>query len=171
MPPFIDPTANAATFIDVFHQRIYEGTAWGWSHRYEDVANNGVIDTVFQVFGGAHLVGRLEAGGAARVDFVKVSSYTDGTSLGPVNHNGFKSHVASMIVHHTASINVLGANIVETLAGEAGTSGKAAGGETGGFPEFLLPTGIYGIRFTNVSGGAADFALQLHWYNPGNDGG
>ena len=167
---FVDPTANAPVILDAFHARIHEGTAWHWSHRYQDVANSAVVDTVLQVFGGAHLIGRVDGGGAARVDFIEVSSFTDGTSKGPFNHNGFKTHVASMIVHHTASVNVIANNIVETLLGAAGGVGKAAGGASGDFPEFILPGGTYAVRFTNVSGGAVDFGVILEWYDPGNAG-
>lgn len=171
MTGFVDPTANANVVLDAFHARIHEGTAWHWSHRYDAVANGAVVTTVLQVFGVAHLVGRVDGGGAAQVDFLNVSSFTDGTSIAPTNRNGFKSHVASMIVHHTASLNVDGDNIVETIIGGAGAvAARAGGGDSGDFAEFLLPEGTYAVRLTNVSGGAADFAVNLEWYNPGNVG-
>ena len=172
MPPVHDRRANTHSVLDNFHFRIHEGTAWSWTKRYEDVAAGATVDTVFELLAGEmHLLGFVQGGAAARIDFMQVSSFTDGTSQAAFNHNGeFATHISSAYVHHTASVNVVGAVIVETLIGAAGASGKAAGGSTGDFPEFLLEEGIYAIRFTNVSNGAADFAVNLEWYEPTNIG-
>ena len=172
MPPVNDRRANTHAVLDNFHYRIHEGTAWHWSHRYESVADNATIDTIIVVAGGEmHLIGDVTGGGAARVDFLQVASFTDGTSKASVNRHGeFLTHVASQYVQHTGSVNVSSGNFVETIIGGAGTSGKAAGGDTGGFNEFLLEEGTYAIRFTNVAGGAADFAVNLEWYDHTNIG-
>ena len=172
MPPVFDRRANTHSILDNFHFRIHEGTAWSWTHRYEDVAAGATIDTIFELSAGEmHLLGQVIGGAAARVDFMAVSSFTNGTSIAPHNHNGeFASHISSAYFHHTASVNVVGAVIVETIVGAAGAAGKAAGGNTGDFPEFLLEEGIYAVRFTNVSNGAADFVVDFEWYEPTNIG-
>lgn len=169
MGGFVDPTANAPVVLDAFHARIHEGTAWHWSHRYMGVASGAFISTIIDAKGTAHFRGWVEGNGQALVDFLEVGSYTDGTSTGAVNRNGFKTHVSSLIIHHTASLNVTNGNIVETLIA-GGEKNQGVGGETGDFAEFLLPAGTYSIRLQNWNAGTADYAVQLQWYEPGNAG-
>lgn len=161
----VDGVSNAEIGIDTFHSRIHEGTARHFSQVYSSVASGATVDTMILPFGAAHMTINLQGAGAAYFQFLEVSSYTDGTSRGPTQRNRFKIGASSIAFHSAASVNVIGETIKQGILGSFGLS------DVDDVPEFVLPAGTnYALRFTNVSGGPANFSVGFNFYEPGNTG-
>lgn len=150
--------------IDSAHQNIHDGIFF--SAGANDVALGAAasLEVLFRVVTSAHLVITVSAGADATFrGFENTDPSADGTPIPAVNRNFFSANTAGNLVFSGPSLTSAGDLRAEQLI-IGGSGGRATGGETSFFLEWLLSPGDYLLRLTNDSAQDARAQILLDWY-------
>lgn len=165
----VDEGVNALQEIDVFHHQVHEGKAYIASYRFGSVGDDATANFMIQLDSTAydfHLDIDCFCGGDAYVDIYEDCTHTDGTSITERNLNRGSLNTPNMSVKHTVSNGAQGTKIAELYI--PGGTGIAAIGRRAGMREELILDPIdhtkYEIAIVNKSGGAAEVAFRITWY-------
>ena len=158
---------NHVVSIDTVHQHIHEGIMFS-AHQYDDaVANDGTLAFLIQVPAGVspHLRPRAAAGGDAEVRLFEAPTFSAaGSAAAALNRKRSSDITALATVTTGPTVSVNGTELDATYV-PGGSRNQAVGGSAGFFQEWILaPSTNYLVLMTNKSGGSAELALALDWY-------
>ena len=163
----VDAIVPGIVTIEAEHHEVHESNMYIVAHRFEDVADDGVVR--FRIILAAtkrlHCKFELAVGGNSRFDLYQGTTYdADGTELVEYNQDRGAADSASPSTYHTPTVNTLGTKILPGVL-PGGVKNFAGGGSARSFTEWILkPSTDYLLVITNVSGGVIDIAVTAEFY-------
>ena len=165
-PVKVDRESGALVSMDTVHQRIHSGALYSLDFIDLTLANNGTVETLIVVPAdlNVHLRFAAECGGDSRIQGYENTTVSDnGTLQTMINRNRESPNTASFSVYASPTITDDGDLLADGII-LGGSGGKAIGGSAGSFEEWILPTGTYLFRLTNISGQSQIAYAQLDIY-------
>lgn len=152
---------------DVEHHEIHEGELFVASKIFEDVADNGAVNIVFQNASetkSAHLQMYGSHGGDSYGKFYRNCTHTNGTALSAQQPNGESDTTSECVLSYNGSDGTSGDLALEEYL-PGGTKTLAGGGQGSGRVEFVVPAGAtVMVEMVNKAGGAKTQSITLIWY-------
>jgi len=154
-----------------FSKKIYDGYGFSISHRFEDIAADGVAEVYFENPSGSNrtifmIAIECTSLGQGWVDLYRDASVTSsGTKLTPVNLNQESTNTSAVEVEYDGTYDISEAQLVHNTVVPGGSRIRAVGGfaEVG---EAVIIPAKYSllVRFTNKSASATDMSIRIIWW-------
>lgn len=167
-----DRVTGALEFITTDHAAIHEGMGFSIYASFEDVANGNTRHVVVTTSATRYVHLKYydlwisNASGILQI-YENPQSVAGGTPITPVNRNRVSSTVSLETVVHTATLDLTGATLIETLyfgGGGVGPQGRVGGERSLDIEWVLKPSEQYVFLVTNTSGVQADINFWAFWY-------
>ena len=165
---WVDETNRGLVIQDEVHSNIHKGIFFSAFYYDADIGIAASEDVLIRVTSPIHL--RLNVSVTADMTILLYEDTTfsaAGTANMVVsNRNRFSSKETDALFTTGPTVTGVGTQIGWALI-PGGSHAQAAGSSLGSFQEWVLPTGTYLLRITNVSGGAAEsYSVSADFYQP-----
>lgn len=159
----IDLVNLALVAMDEIHNNIHRGIMYSTSNVANDVANNNSEEILIATSGIAHARVTLSVSAQCSVAFYEDAVVSaSGTRLAAINRNRASSDVSTKVASFRAPTIVSDGTPLYS-----GLAMHAPGAHPSLFEEWILASNTsYLLRVTNTSGGTADLAIELDYYEP-----
>jgi len=154
-----------------FSKKIYEGYGFSISHRFEDVAADGVVEVYFENPSASDrtiFIIAIECTSFAQawVDLYRDALVTlSGTELAPINLNQGSDITSVVNVEYGGTYDISGAQLVHNTVVPGGSKIRAVGGLAEVGEAVAIPEEYsFLIRFTNKSASATDMSVRIIWW-------
>lgn len=162
--PHLDSATGDWITVSVEHSEIHEGDLYSYSDVF-DIPNSGNRTILFITPPGPqllHLFFEMDAEAEGEMTFYEDTTYSsNGTQVTPINRNRISTNVADSLMYVAPVITSTGTLLRQRHWG----SGKATGGATEMFGEFILrPSTNYMLRIVNFTTSPNHCSTEVTWY-------
>ena len=165
----VDPHTGGLVTMDEIHYMIHKGVFYSTFFYQPSFAAGGTFDIMVQTTEVVHFRFSAAVTATALVEFYENTTFSAaGTSdVISLNRNRFSSNVCGCTWTSAPTITDVGDKLGWSMI-PAGSKNTAAGSLESSFHEWILPTGTYLIRFTEISGASQPekFSFSGEYYVP-----
>lgn len=160
----VDSADQALVVQSAVHSKIHHGGMFSACHLAAAVADNGDVEIHMKVTNPMHLREIIGTEGTVHVFLFEGPTVSeDGTEITCYDRNRVSANPPTTEVFHTPTTSADGTELASMVL-PGGSKNQATGSLSTGREEWILDAGSYMLRLTNKSGGAADIAVQLDFY-------